>query len=854
VNKLLFSVCFVLVVVSAMGQAIDESFYAYYTSINLGEDFEKHSRTGGYADIVIVLNQELKVVFWRGSSYLPYVQSGDNKWFLDEIVPRSGDGDSEMPDRLNRYSYVRLIESSDEKIVVHWRYVPDFGNPTFTGVVDEYFTFTPDHKLVRTIRKGTETIDEWEDPASQIIQVLELSSSGITLLPVKTEMKKEMARFYEGGKLSNTKFGEHDLISLPFNEFKGSSTKELVSQKIVPVVGNKALWKKGVEGSCLQFDGYYSSVELPGYLSQDVQNEITVEGWITLGAYPFDWAPVIHQSTWEHSGFYLGIDQDGKAGFHVSIDSEWHSVISESKLELFRWYYLAGLVNNLGEIKLFIDGLNVKTSTVDKGTITLSNTDLMIGMNREKMPAIVGRISKGKYPSLFGIDGLIDGVMISGKAKDPSEILEAFQISGLTVPDMEPRHWPVMLDESPGKFGAQYTRLKYYETWDNMWRVSDHPDVVVSFDELPGKIISWRGLSSGPVFVTENNLWVGDQSSENYKELGADEAEGCCEHMSDKQCRHAHIRIIENTDARVVLHYRYGMVDSRYIFPDVDPNTGWGDWADEIWTIYPDGVAVRHLERGMIWGDSWVETLIFMAPGTKPEDVVELEAYTAVNEEEEMETWSWINGSPEKEMHGIVISMVNSKSIYKPFNIYPAGSSVDVYDGGSRYSRFPWGNHWPVSQITSDGRGARASDRASHSSLVWGIPSEPFLMYGLTSKPANELRSLANSWNDPPKIKKLQGATSAGYEQNQRAYLLERQKDRFEFVLQGTESSPIMNFCFVIKNWNSDFHGNVVVDRNPEGTEDDIKQGIIRDTDGSRTLVIWAEMERVDEVHFEITE
>ena len=195
------------------------------------------------------------------------------------------------------------------------------------------------------------------------------------------------------------------------------------------------------------------------------------------------------------------------------------------------------------------------------------------------MPAIVGRISKGKYPSLFGIDGLIDGVIISGKAKDPSEILAAFQISGLTVPDMEPRHWPVMVEEPLHKFGVKYTKLKYYETWDNMWRVSDHPDVVVTFDELP--------------------------------------------------------------------------------------------------------------------------------------------------------------------------------------------------------------------------------DRASHSSLVWGIPSEPFLMYGLTSKPANELRPLANSWNDPPKIKKLQGATSAGYEQNQRAYLLERQKDRFEFVLQGTESSPIMNPCFIIKKLGS---------------------------------------------------
>ena len=29
---------------------------------------------------------------------------------------------------------------------------------------------------------------------------------------------------------------------------------------------------------------------------------------------------------------------------------------------------------------------------------------------------------------------------------------------------------------------------------------------------------------------------------------------GCCEHMSDKQNRYAHVRLIESHDARVVVH------------------------------------------------------------------------------------------------------------------------------------------------------------------------------------------------------------------------------------------------------------------------------------------------------------
>ena len=163
--------------------------------------------------------------------------------------------------------------------------------------------------------------------------------------------------------------------------------------------------------------------------------------------------------------------------------------------------------------------------------------------------------------------------------------------------------------------GSEMCIRDSYETWDNIWRVSNHPDILVGFDELPCRVVFWRGTSYGPILVTENGKWVGDQSSENYRMVeDAGEAEGCCEHMSDKQCRHSHVRLVENTDARVVVHWRYGLVDSRYYFVKAD--NGWGDWADEYWTIYPDGVAVRHLARGKTWYDSWVETMFFSEPGT----------------------------------------------------------------------------------------------------------------------------------------------------------------------------------------------------------------------------------------------
>ncbi|MBT5427991.1 MAG: hypothetical protein HOK84_17430 [Bacteroidetes bacterium] len=51
----------------------NDDFGAYYTKILSDEVFEKYSRTGDYSDLIVDLGSENgKVVFWRGSGYLPY--------------------------------------------------------------------------------------------------------------------------------------------------------------------------------------------------------------------------------------------------------------------------------------------------------------------------------------------------------------------------------------------------------------------------------------------------------------------------------------------------------------------------------------------------------------------------------------------------------------------------------------------------------------------------------------------------------------------------------------------------------------------------------------------------------------
>ncbi|MHC4467556.1 MAG: hypothetical protein ACYSYW_13545 [Planctomycetota bacterium] len=175
--------------------------------------------------------------------------------------------------------------------------------------------------------------------------------------------------------------------------------------------------------------------------------------------------------------------------------------------------------------------------------------------------------------------------------------------------------------------------MKYHELWDNLWRSSDWPDIVVKFDTKPVSVVYWRGSNYGPGWVTENNKWMSDQSCEVGTWCG------CSEHMSDKENRHAHVRMIENTDARVVVHWRYASVGVMYNFPNAYA------WADEYHTIYPDGFALRYVtyHDGM---PGWQDVQFFIEPGQVESDVINAQALTVANLDGETYEMDWSEGIP----------------------------------------------------------------------------------------------------------------------------------------------------------------------------------------------------------------
>jgi len=385
--------------------------------------------------------------------------------------------------------------------------------------------------------------------------------------------------------------------------------------------------------------------------------------------------------------------------------------------------------------------------------------------------------------------------------------------------------------DGAGRFGAYYTKLRYSPEWDKPWRVGDHADVVVRFDDGGHKFVFWRGTSYIPCWVTDTGVWYTNEFVER-RGHHSPNTKGCVEPMSDKQCRFSHVRIIESSDARVVVHWRYAPVDVRYEHPFMDPLTGRGDWVDEYYTIYPNAVGVRKITVFTTRPDLWTEfqeAIVVNQPGTLPDDNIELGAVSLANMKGESKTYYWTErGGPEFDAGPKLANIlkINLKGALKPFALVTPpdkGVLITPYAGHGRRSHFNWWDHWPVAQVASDGRRATSADRPSHSSLCHiGLPGkataewEPYasgekwvtkiMLHGMTDKPVAELVPLANSWLQPPRLELAsRGYRSEGYDPAQMAYVLvsydPSSASEVSFKLEADKDSPVVNPAFVIKGW-----------------------------------------------------
>ncbi len=898
---------FIILAMTSMsyGEALTASkeFGGYYTKVNSGEEFEKYSRTGDYADIIVDLGSENgKFVFWRGSSYLPYWETSAGKWFVEELIPRKGDGPEGRPDKVNTYSRIALIESNAEQTVVHWRYLPEFSglNPHLgvdqTKFVDEYFIFKPNGEVTRTCKKGTERIDAWRDSLNKITQTFHLTANGIADVNTTEANRSDPTDAIPGRPRKAA--GHAPVFAFSFDEGRGNATKENSSGDQYDIKGHKSLWRKGVSGTALQLDGYNSMIQIPGEKGPKPTTAITLEAWVVIGAYPWSDVPIIQQaddvpeeisevSGYEalligeegrddyeqveeetpeatfkvtfkkenDTGYFFGLNGYGNPVLKLRVGGVWQELYSDVHLERRTWYHVAASFDGAtGEMKLYVDGEPAGEKTVAPGSIELSAKDVKIGQGKTRRP--MNPVRRHTFQDYYSIDGLLDEIRVHDVAlsgEEISGIVAAYDLSDgeKSSPQMDTRVLPD--GEDRGEFGAYYSHLKFYDVWDNLWRFSGHPDVVVEFDESPAKFVFWRGVGYIPMMVNENGQWYSNEFNETWNRSGG---QGCQEPMSDKESYTNHVRIIENTPARTVVHWRYPLVDVLHVLANVDEDQGWGDWSDWYYYIYPDGVAVKlqHLWTHGERDHEWQESMAIFGPDQHPEQIIETEgALTMINMKGKSKTYDWVNGPPDgiEEPSKRIIQHINYKAEYDPVTI---GKFVEtnVYGGEiTPYAVFPTWNHWPVSQMPSDGRYASFPDRTAHSSLshVFYEPyaedhgitpyEQKILMEGMLKADKAEMLDLAKSWMKAPAIKSEVGCINRGYDETQRAYMLRSKDKTMSFKLKASKKSPVVNPAFVIKNWNSDEEVDLTLNGKDVQKGKDFRQGVIRDTDGSKTLIVW---------------
>ncbi|HIJ72376.1 MAG TPA: LamG domain-containing protein [Planctomycetes bacterium] len=638
---------------------------------------------------------------------------------------------------------------------------------------------------------------------------------------------------------------------------------------------------KGVEGKALRFDGFRTYIYRKVQDVPQLTGKFTIETWIALGAYPWFWAPVIEFRNAEFEGFMFGIDKNGHLGMRVPAADKWQSYLSEQQLPLRTWTHIAAVYDEKNQLSLYVNGKLTSSFKLKKKLSTPAGTPMHIGRNYTQEPWEDYQLTTTDFYSFF--DGIIDELKIHHSVLSSRDIKKEYQdYHPKHKPDLPERVFPQVHRKS-GAFGAYYTKLNYYDDWDALWRVSDLADVLVRFDNMTGKLIFWRGTSFVPCWVTENGIWFTNEWLETW---GRDVC-SCAEPIMDRDCRFSHVRIIENHDARTVVHWRYALVDAYYKFAAVSDDLR-GEWCDEFYITYPDNSGIRkmilHYSKPIRPHD-WAEQIVVLPPGTHPAEVISSPEITLVNMRGVKYSYAWDADLPVvlNKPEGANIQVINLKSKYRPFLILPPDSfETSEMKRGSPFFRtysaeqgkgyrpdpvpsiYGWWNHWPIAQVPGDGRWVTSPDRASHFNLTtflqWkdheltGRTKTRIMIQGLTEKKPEDLVELAKSWLQAPKASILKGEfKNIGYDQAEKAYVIQKKNEGrptgLQMKLNAGHETPLLNPALIIKKWGN-ISAQVYINDKPVPTEQ-FRIGHTSTLEGVN-LVIWLKLKSTKPVQLSI--
>jgi beta-fructofuranosidase len=243
----------------------------------------------------------------------------------------------------------------------------------------------------------------------------------------------------------------------PFEEGRGRSVTDHVGQIEDPIayVFNQArykpdsdpLWRAGICGNALLFDGYSTWVTRAASQVSKPGHALTITAWVAPASYEHGdggrlSAIVDQHDREERQGFILGVFRHGAWSFQVGAGGEWLEVWAEEpeRLPRNRWSYIVATYDShAGRMALYLDGVLAAERAIARDQpIAPCSRDLLIGKNNQG-----GRVHDLYPANMF--HGLIDEVKVYGRALTLAEIqasyhayLDGFAGHGLPEPDLRP--------------------------------------------------------------------------------------------------------------------------------------------------------------------------------------------------------------------------------------------------------------------------------------------------------------------------------------------------------------------------------------------------------------------------------
>lgn len=251
----------------------------------------------------------------------------------------------------------------------------------------------------------------------------------------------------------------------PLDEDRGRRATEQTTDTDCPIDSVFAdvrdgapLWREGVVGNGLLFDGYSTVLTGPDVLEQP-REELSVEAWIAprtfgSGSSVGDrLSPIVSGYDPDaETGFAFGVSRHGRVGLKVGFGGETASVWSGELLDTYEWAHVAATFDgSAGELRIYVDGEVVASTSIDPArTVAVSEVDCRLGRHPVRADT--------EMPfDLDVIDGVLDEVAVHGTVLSAGAVEDAFQ-RGL---DANGGDRPTVTDETIGLDSSVFTDDRY---------------------------------------------------------------------------------------------------------------------------------------------------------------------------------------------------------------------------------------------------------------------------------------------------------------------------------------------------------------------------------------------------------